>query len=362
MGGAGILAEGNGGWGFRTRWTRLLPSSSIFELPIRQGFVQRRCPMRDRLERYQAWIYLTAILIGLAIGRAFPEVTARWEVLLWPALGALLYATFTQVPLVHMARALGDRRFLTALLVGNFLIIPLVAGVLLFLLPDNAAIKLGVLLVLLVPCTDWFISFTHLGRGDAGRAIAAAPVLLIAQLLLLPIYIWIFMGEVALDLAIGGHLLSAFVGLIIGPLIFAWLTEQVAERNQRVKRFAAGLGWLPVPVLAGVVFLIAASQVSVVVDMGRVLWPVLAVFILYLLAAAIAGKLLSLSFRLNVSAARTLVFSLGTRNSFVMLPVALSLPEAWSAAVVVIVLQSLVELFGMVAYLHWVPGQLVRDQ
>jgi len=39
---------------------------------------------------------------------------------------------------------------------------------------------------------------------------------------------------------------------------------------------------------------------------------------------------------------------------------ALSLPEAWSAAVVVIVLQSLVELLGMVAFLRWVPTLLIK--
>jgi hypothetical protein len=33
---------------------------------------------------------------------------------------------------------------------------------------------------------------------------------------------------------------------------------------------------------------------------------------------------------------------------------------AWRAAVVVIVFQSLVELFGMVAYLRWLP-RLIRD-
>lgn len=317
--------------------------------------------MRDQLERYQAWIYLMAILIGLAVGRAFPELSASWEVLLWPVLGALLYATFTQVPLVHMAAAFRDRHFLSALLTGNFLVMPLVVGLLLFLLPENPAIKLGVLLVLLVPCTDWFISFTHLGGGDAGRAIAAAPILLVAQLLLLPFYVWLFMGDMAVDLAIGGYLLPAFIGLILSPLLFAWITEKIAERNYRVQRFSARLGRLPIPLLAIVVFLIAASQVAIVMDMSAVLWPVLAVFTLFLIAAATAGKLLSRSFGLNVSAARTLVFSLGTRNSFVVLPVALSLPEAWSAAVVVIVFQSLVELFGMVAYLHWVPRKLVKD-
>jgi ACR3 family arsenite efflux pump ArsB len=55
-----------------------------------------------------------------------------------------------------------------------------------------------------------------------------------------------------------------------------------------------------------------------------------------------------------------LIFSFGTRNSFVVLPLAIALPEVWVAAVVVIVFQSLVELFGMVAYLKWVP-RLIKD-
>lgn len=44
-----------------------------------------------------------------------------------------------------------------------------------------------------------------------------------------------------------------------------------------------------------------------------------------------------------------------------MLPLALSLPETWRAAVVVIVFQPLVGLFGMVAYLRWVPRYLIKD-
>jgi hypothetical protein len=41
---------------------------------------------------------------------------------------------------------------------------------------------------------------------------------------------------------------------------------------------------------------------------------------------------------------RTLAFSLGTQNSFVVLPFALSLPVGWEVAAVVIVVQSMVEL------------------
>ena len=43
-----------------------------------------------------------------------------------------------------------------------------------------------------------------------------------------------------------------------------------------------------------------------------------------------------------------------------VLPVALSLPGGWEVAAVVIVVQSLVELFGMVFYLWWVPRWLFR--
>ena len=125
--------------------------------------------MRDTIERQQAWIYLTAILVGMAMGYTLPKTAASWEILIWPLMAGLLYATFTQVPFANMAIALRDKRFLAALLVGNFIVMPVISGVLLLLLPDNAAIKLGVLLVLLVPCTDWFISFAHLGRGDAAR-------------------------------------------------------------------------------------------------------------------------------------------------------------------------------------------------
>ncbi len=316
--------------------------------------------MRAKLEQHQVWIYLIAILSGMAIGWVSPEITQRWETWLWPLLGVLLYATFTQVPLLHLTQAFRDRRFMTALLAGNFLLMPLVVGALMLLLPEEPAIRLGVLLVLLVPCTDWFISFAHLGRGDSARAIAAAPLLLLVQLIMLPVYVWWFMGDLAIELTTGSHLLPAFFGLIVTPLVLAWLTERLAERHAAIKGIINGLGWLPIPLLGLVVFLIAGSQVSLVIDSGPLLWRVVVVFVLYLVVAAAIGKLLSQVFRLPPATGRTLTFSLGTRNSFVMLPLALSLPEAWSAAVVVIVLQSLVELLGMVAFLRWVPTRLIK--
>lgn len=315
--------------------------------------------MREGLERHQSWVYLAFSLAGVGLGLFRPDLTAALDRLLWPLLGILLYVTFTQVPLTHVREGMRDWRFLSALLVGNFVVIPLVLAVFVAWLPLAPAIMVGVLLVLLVPCTDWFISFAHLGKGDAGRAIAATPLLLFAQLVTLPLYLWLFLGQEWLGTILSTHLLVAFVGLILTPLFLAWLTERVAENQPRMQSVVRGMGALPVPLLALVVFVIAASQVHTVAGLLDVLWQVLLIFVGYLVVAAFLGKIMGRLFRLDAPGARTLAFSFGTRNSFVVLPIALALPEAWQAAVVVIVFQSLVELFGMAAYLSWMPRWLI---
>ena len=317
---------------------------------------------REQLERHQVWFYLIAILIGLGLGSVAPEIAPLLEAVLWPVLGLLLYATFTQVPLGHLPEAFRDRQFMSAILVGNFVFIPLVVWGLLALLPGDPAIRLGVLLVLLVPCTDWYITFTHLAGGDTRRAIVATPVNLLVQLCLLPAYLWLFMGDAFLELLEAERIALVFGTLIIMPLLAAWLTERWAESrgagNDDNSTFVERLGWLPVPLLTLVVFLIAASQVQAVTNALPVLGQVLGVFIIFLIAAALIGLALTRMLKLPTGSARALVFSLGTRNSFVVLPLALALAPQWQIATVVIVFQSLVELFGMVAYLWLVPKML----
>lgn len=317
---------------------------------------------RQQLERHQVWIYLAAILVGLALGSIAPGMSDPFEALLWPALGFLLYATFTQVPLTHLPDAFRDRRFMGAVLIGNFLLVPFLVWGLFVFLPDDPAIRLGVLLVLLVPCTDWFITFTHLGGGDTRRAIAATPVNLIVQIALLPLYLWLFMGESFAEILAADRIATVFVLIILLPLLAAWLTERWAERRGNGAAVVERLAWFPVPLLALVVFLIAASQVQAVIGATPVIGHVFGVFVAYLVAAALAGAILARLFRLKPPAIRAVIFSLGTRNSFVVLPLALALAPQWQTATVVVVFQSLVELFGMVAYLWIVPRFLAPDK
>jgi ACR3 family arsenite efflux pump ArsB len=312
---------------------------------------------RITLERRQVWVYLAAIALGLGAGSAWPDLAPSLEALLWPTLMLLLYATFVQVPLLHMREAFGDRRFVAAVLIGNFVLLPLVAWVLVLWLPDDPVLVVGVLLVLLVPCTDWFITFTQLGGGNVPRAIAVTPLNLLLQLLLLPAWLWLIAGADDLPRLAAADMAPA-LAVVIVPLVLAALTERWIEARPKREAFRERLAWWPVPLLAIVVFQIAAAQVSEVLAATQLFSTVVPVFAVFLLAAAGLAKLLARWMSLPADQGRTLAFSLGTRNSFVVLPFALSLPAGWELATVVIVVQSLVELLGMVLFLWWVPRHL----
>lgn len=316
---------------------------------------------REALEKYQVFIYLTGILLGLLVGVKFPEQSQILEWALWPLLGMLLYTTFTQVPLGHLREAFSDSRFMLAAVIGNFVVLPLVVWGLMSVGPNLPAVKLGILLVLLVPCTDWFITFTHLGGGDTKRAIAFSPVSLLLQLILLPFYIWLFLGSEITTSVMQRELILAFFGLIVFPLVAAFATEKWAEKQEGREAILNAFGWLPVPLLALVVFSIAAAQVNVVIDSLGILPSLFAVFSAFLLIAGFLSLVISKIFSLPTNQGRVLAFSLGSRNSFVVLPLALSLPSSFELTVVVIVFQSLVELFGMAAYIWWVPKKLYRS-
>jgi ACR3 family arsenite efflux pump ArsB len=314
---------------------------------------------RFALERHQAWVYLFAISLGLAAGSAWPEHAPVMERLLWPTLAALLFVTFLQVPLLDVRNALRDRRFAGAVLLGNFVALPLLAWALVEVYHFDPVTRLGVLLVLLVPCTDWFITFSQLGKGDVPRAMAITPLNLVLQLMLLPLYLWLMTDTRNLDAWAWSRLAPALL-IVLAPLAAATLVERWVERHPKVVGLRETLVWCPVPLLSLVVFLIAGAQVGTVLDALHELQSVLPVFVLFLMAAVMLAKGIAFLLRLPADQGRTLAFSMGTRNSFVVLPLALMLPAGWEVAAVVIVVQSLVELFGMAAYVWVIPRYLFR--
>lgn len=310
------------------------------------------------MSRFQLPLYFLALAVGLSISTLI-EVPSETDALVWIALALLLYTTFCHVHPSEAARIRGEHRFLTAVLFGNFVAVPFLVWAMTSAAPLEPAVRLGVLMVLLVPCTDWFITFARLGRGNTALAIGITPVLLFVQLPLLPLYLWLFLGREYADVLRLGPFLTAFLGLIAIPFVLAYLTQVWAERDAFGARWWRSASSLTAPFLALVILLIAASNgKDALAAADELAWSVL-IFAAYLGLAALLARVLSARAKLDNPAARTLAFSFGTRNSFVVLPMALALPGGWELTASVIVVQSFVELTGMLGFLWFVPRRLM---
>lgn len=307
--------------------------------------------MKDFLETRQPWLYFGAVAIAALLALALPN-TAALEPAINPALALMLFLTFLQVPLAALGQAMRQGRFFATLLVANFVAVPALVALLLPLLPVDPLLRLGVLLVLLCPCIDYVVTFAQLGRADARLLLAATPALLVAQMLLLPAYLGVFLGDAASGLVHAGPFVHAFVWLIALPLMLALLCQRWAARMPAGARAVAALGWLPVPATA---LVLAIVVMAVLPQLGRAtaqVLHVLPVYLLFALLAPVLGWWIARLARLPVAGARAVAFSAATRNSLVVLPLALAVPGAVPLLPAVIVAQTLVELLAELVYLR----------
>lgn len=307
--------------------------------------------LRELLESRQVVIYFGAVALGVLAGLLIPGVEGL-EPAINPALALMLFVTFLQVPLAALGQAMRDMRFLAALLGVNFVIVPLLVAGLIQFAPPDPMVRLGVLIVLLCPCIDYVVTFSHLGRADARLLLATTPALLIAQMLLLPFYLAALLGDDAARLVQAGPFLHAFLWLIAVPLILAATCQIWAKQSGMGERIVSVLGLMPVPATALVLFVVIAAVLPQLnAALGAAL-RVLPIYVAFAIAAPIGGWLAARVMRLHKEAGRAVAFSAGTRNSLVVLPLALAVPDAIPILPAIIVTQTLVELLAELAYVR----------
>lgn len=304
-------------------------------------------------ERHQVALYLGAIAVGVIAGLALPSAAPLLEHAITPVLGMLLYATFLGVPFGRLTRAFRDGRFLATVLALNFVLLPAVVFGLSRFVAHDDALLIGVLLVLLTPCVDYVIVFTGLAGGDRERLLAATPLLMLLQLVLLPLYLWAMAGPDAVAAVDPVPFVQAFLLLIVLPLALAAITQAFARRHPAARAVErTGLVTM-VPLMMLTLAVVVASQIHRVVGSLGALASVVPIFVAFAVIAGLLGALVSRVTSLGVAQRRAVVFSGVTRNSLVVLPLALATPFALTPLVVVT--QTLVELVVMVVMVALVP-------
>lgn len=310
------------------------------------------------MERFQVSLYVAALVFGVLVGLTLPILAHPAETAINPVLGLLLYATFLGVPFKKIRQAFADWRFLATVMGVNFVIVPAVVWVLSRIVAHDQVLLVGVLFVLLTPCVDYVIVFTGIAGGAKDRILAAAPLLMLAQMLLLPLYLWAFVGAefvAAVDLA---PFLEAFLLLIVLPLAAAVLTQLAAARTRWGKTLETVVLGAMVPLMMLTLAVVVASQIGgVSAQLGSLLLAI-PVYVLFAAVMIPIGVAASRAAKLDVPGQRAVVFSGATRNSLVVLPLVLALPAAFDLAPLVVVTQTLIELIVMVVFVRLIPRLL----
>ena len=316
---------------------------------------------REKLENNQVWLYVIVLVIAAGFGLLVPDISGQLNVTISVVIAILMYSMFSQIPFTSLKKSFANRRFIWALLTVNYIAVPIVVWLLSKLLPDYPPLLLGVYLVLLTPCIDYVIVFTALGRGNEKLILMSTPILFITQMLLLPLYLWLFLGEDAARIVEPVPFFEAFFGLIVIPLGIAIAIQLLARKSPVGNKIVDLSAWLPVPFMALTLFVVVASQIGKLSTYMDLIIKVIPIYIAFMIIVPVVSRFIAKWFKLDTGSGRALIFSGSTRNSLVVLPLALALPDELSTLVAaVIVTQTIVELAGELIYIRLVPNLLLR--
>lgn len=269
-----------------------------------------------------------------------------------PALGLMLFATFLQIPIVSLGKIFLSLRFFAALFVANFLAVPLLVAAIIPFFTLEPIVLLGVLMVLLAPCIDYVITFAHLGRSDSRLLLAATPLLLIMQMLLLPFYLQLFIGNDTADQIQFSLFAQAFLWLIAIPFALATLVQLMMKKTLRNSSFPVFLELAVIFFTALVLFIVIASVVPKLGAARDSILQAIPLYITFSVTAPVLGWFIGKLFRLQDSMAGAIAFSTATRNSLVIMPLALAIPGAIPVLPAVIMGQMIIELLAQLVYIR----------
>lgn len=313
------------------------------------------------LEKHQISYYLIAIIVGGICGTLWTQVEKLTTEAINPTLALLLYVTFLGVPFERLRQSFTDRRFFAALIFLNFIFLPPLAYALSRFLGEQSDLVLGVLIVLLAPCVDYVLVFTALVGGDKEKLLAATPILMMLQIVLLPAYLWVFLGQSpAANLEIAPFW-QAFLYLILIPMLAAYATQRLGKGNQKSEPVHTVASGAMVPLMMLTLAFVVASQIGNLQGHGSQIGKLIPIYLTFIIIMFTAGLGIVKVLKIPPTPGRALILSGVTRNSLVVLPLALSVSDKYPLAPLAVITQTLVELLVMVALLKVLPWLLPKS-
>ncbi|MEK4567005.1 arsenic resistance protein [Alkalihalobacillus sp. FSL R5-0424] len=296
------------------------------------------------MEKLQTVIILFAVGLGLLLGQ-LSIFEQHAESFIIPFLLLMLYGLFLTTPLDGLKKAFKNTKFLSANVILNFIWTPLLAwGLGAVFLSDHPALWLGFILLLVTPCTDWYLIFTNIAKGNLSLSTSVLPVNLILQVVLLPVYLLIFAGT--MEMVEISAIVESVVLVLFVPFILASLTRYILKNRHDLleKKIIPFFASSQIIFLSLAIIAMFASQGFYLINNLEVillmLLPLLLFFIVNFLLAQTAGKLLHFNYEDTVSLNMTII----ARNSPVALAIVLTAFPDQSLIALALIIGPLIEL------------------
>lgn len=295
-------------------------------------------------EKLQTVFMLAAIALGIVAGELWPELSRGASALIAPAMTAMLFGLFLGIPLKDLKSGFMNFRFTTTSLVLNFIWVPILGWLLggLFL-ADSPALRLGFIMLLVTPCTDWYLVFTSLARGNVPLSAALLPINLLTQILLLPFFLIIFSGLTGqLDLEALGRSVALVLLLPFGlaQAVRFFFTEENFFRKTLSGVFSGGQFYFLCLAIAA---MFTSQSAQIKGNPGiflKLLAPVLLFFFINFWVGLLVGRVMKFSGPDSVSLSLTTL----ARNSPIALAIAVTAFPDEPLTALALVIGPLIEL------------------
>lgn len=301
-----------------------------------------------KLEKYQTLIIFAAMPLGLLLGQIKVLETYAGN-FVTPFLFVMLLGAFLNIPLKDYRKAFSNITFSIITIVINFIWTPILVWFLgkLFL-SHSPIMQLGFIMLMVTPCTDWYLIFTGMVKGNVPLSATVLPLNLVFQVVLLPVYLLIF-GNVSGTVSLPDVLSSVTIMLIL-PFTMAqigkWLLGKLHDSNQR-ERIYSSFGSMQTLLLALAISAMFASKgKSLLTNLNVIailLIPVLLFYLINFLLAQTAGKAIRYSYEDRASLTLTTI----AKNSPMTLGVALMAFPNEPLIHLIMVIEPLIELPAM---------------
>jgi ACR3 family arsenite transporter len=159
---------------------------------------------------------------------------------------AMMYPAMTNVRLTEVGQAFRSPRQLGVVLFFNFAVAPFFMVLLANVFVADPELRTGLILYGLAPCIAMVIIFTYLAKGNVPMALVFVALNSVIQMLLIPVYARLLIGDVSFDVRVVAESVVLYLGL---PLIAGVLTRQAVVRRggeTAMERLKPGLNALSI--------------------------------------------------------------------------------------------------------------------